>query len=195
MNCSLVKNQVNRVARGVLRGRLTWTHDLRDINEILDEQENINKVDGTNSSSTSTMDSVSTPRCGPLRPPPRPSIVCNEETDIFWPFVYGFIERALIDSDFHQWVRMLFGAARARWGYGWGKPELSSDADQHSNCSASNHRRGHGNGQKSMSKACGCRCPKCISFHLFDNDAAKLWDDPGADGRPIGIIHEGSDYS
>ena len=101
-----------------------------------------------------------------------PQVVLSLRSELFWPMVAGFTERFLLDSTLLQYCRVLWGVTRYRVGYGWGRGGGASSAP----CS------------EATAPECGCRnCSQC----LFQRKAALLWDSPGVDGRPLGVLSEG----
>ena len=100
-----------------------------------------------------------------------PQMVFSLRSELFWPMVAGFMDRYFLDSTLLQYVRVLYGVTRFRAGYGWGPGGSSTTGVA-----------GTTSGQ--------CRCRNC-SQCLFQRKAALLWDSPGVDGRPLGILSEG----
>ena len=100
-----------------------------------------------------------------------PQMVFSLRSELFWPMVAGFMDRYFLDSTLLQYVRVLYGVTRFRAGYGWGPGGSSTTGVA-----------GTTSGQ--------CRCRNC-SQCLFQRKAALLWDSPGVDGRPLGILTEG----
>ena len=100
-----------------------------------------------------------------------PQMVFSLRSELFWPMVAGFMDRYFLDSTLLQYVRVLYGVTRFRAGYGWGPGGSSTTGVA-----------GTTSGQ--------CRCRNC-SQCLFQRKAALLWDSPGVDGRPLGVLSEG----